>query len=100
MIMVKPSIEELTKGGYNRYILVIAAAKAAKFVTEKQNRQRELDNLLSDKYKVDIEKPVKRISDEKPVKVAVEMIHNEEIKISEQSLQNALNAGKDAPVNN
>lgn len=96
--MVKPSIEELTKGGYNRYILVIATAKSAKYVTEKQNRQRELDSLLSEKYKVDVEKPVKRIPDEKPVKVAVDMIHEGEIKISEETLQNALNAGKDAPV--
>ena len=31
--MVKPSIDELTQGKFNRYILVIAAAKSARYIT-------------------------------------------------------------------
>ena len=40
--MVKPSIAELSKGNtYNRYMLVMMAAKGAKYVTDRENFQKE-----------------------------------------------------------
>lgn len=40
--MVKPSIAELSKGNtYNRYMLVMMAAKGAKYVTDRENYAKE-----------------------------------------------------------
>lgn len=38
--MIYPTIEELTKGTYNRYQLAIATAKCARIVTEEYVKQR------------------------------------------------------------
>ena len=40
-MMIKPSIEQLTKGEINRYALVIATAKCARIVTDEYVEQRE-----------------------------------------------------------
>ena len=40
-MMIKPSIEQLTKGEINRYELVIATAKCARIVTDEYVEQRE-----------------------------------------------------------
>ena len=48
--MIYPSIEELTKGKYNRYELVIATAKCARLVTDEYMKQRETaEKLIADK---------------------------------------------------
>ena len=45
-MMIKPSIEELTNANScNRYTLVIAAAKSARYVTAKQKIRRDKEKL-------------------------------------------------------
>ena len=39
--MITPSIEQLTKGKFNRYSLVIATAKCARMITDEYVVQRE-----------------------------------------------------------
>ena len=41
-MMITPSIEQLTKGKFNRYALVIATAKCARIVTDEYVAQREI----------------------------------------------------------
>lgn len=49
-MMIKPSIEQLTKGEINRYSLVIATAKCARIVTDEYVEQREkADRLVANK---------------------------------------------------
>lgn len=38
--MIYPTIEELTKGNYNRYQLAIATAKCARLITDEYVKQR------------------------------------------------------------
>ena len=40
-MMISPSIDELTKGKMNRYMLVMATAKCARMVTDEYVAQRE-----------------------------------------------------------
>jgi hypothetical protein len=78
--MLHPTIEELTKGNYNRYELALATAKCARMVTDEYVRQREtaekavagtkdgdknLCNMIDKEYR-----------DEKAVKVAITHIHS------------------------
>ena len=39
--MIKPSVDELTKGKYNRFTLVLATAKSARMITDEYVKQRE-----------------------------------------------------------
>ncbi|MCQ2770367.1 MAG: hypothetical protein MJ236_01025 [Clostridia bacterium] len=49
-MMIKPSIEQLTKGQINRYELVIATSKVARAVTDEYVEQREkADKLVATK---------------------------------------------------
>ena len=48
--MIYPSIDEITKGQYNRYTLCIATAKCARIVTDEYVEQRELaEKMLANK---------------------------------------------------
>ena len=40
--MIEPSIKDLTKDRFNRYTLVIAAAKSARMITDEYMRRREI----------------------------------------------------------
>ena len=40
--MIEPSIKDLTKDRFNRYTLVIAAAKSARMITDEYMKQREI----------------------------------------------------------
>ena len=79
--MIKPTISELSKGKYNRYTLVIAAAKGAKMVTDEYVAQRECaEELIANK---ETDKPLfalidKDCRDEKAVKVALRRLKNNE----------------------
>lgn len=62
--MIYPSINELSKDRYNRYMLCIATAKCARSVTEKYCEQKEeairtKDDKLLSKLAANTEKPVK-----------------------------------------
>lgn len=74
----KPSVEELTKDGLNRYELVIATAKCAHLITDEYVEQRAYAEKLIERKETD--KPIsalidKDIRDEKAVKNAVERLH-------------------------
>ena len=46
--MIYPTIQELTKGKYNRYQLAIATAKCARLITDEYVRQRAAaENMLT-----------------------------------------------------
>ena len=48
--MITPSIEQLTKGKFNRYSLVIATAKCARLITDEYVAQREkAEKMIADK---------------------------------------------------
>ncbi len=72
--MVKPSISELSKGNtYNRYMLVMMAAKGAKYVVDRENYAKEhadsADLLYSKENDIEID------FNNKPVKNAIKLFH-------------------------
>ena len=100
--MIDPSIEELTKKirekcefKINRYELVLATAKAARIITDKQNEKREeLEKAAiaakdaAENGSKSLLKPegreVKEVSDEKMVKAAIQKIYAGEFLIVRQ----------------
>ncbi|MBQ0125905.1 MAG: hypothetical protein KBS59_06240 [Clostridiales bacterium] len=83
-MMIKPSIEQLTKGEINRYALVIATAKCARIVTDEYVDQREkADRLVANKM---TDKPISALIDpdlrnNKAVENAVQRIARGDYKI-------------------
>lgn len=79
--MIFPSIEQLTKGKFNRYELVIATAKAARVITDTLNDKKEemekaagiKEPASSDKI-TQAQKELKDFPDEKPVKSAIQKL--------------------------
>lgn len=81
-MMIKPSVEQLTKGGeFNRYELVIATAKCARLVTDEYVEQREkADKLIATKQ---TDKPLaslipNELRNNKAVENAVQRLYNGE----------------------
>lgn len=82
--MIYPSIDELTKGEFNRYELVVATAKCARIVTDEYVQQRayaekmiankETDKSLASMIKLEFR-------DEKAVKNAINRLYNGEFQI-------------------
>lgn len=80
--MVKPSIAELSQNNkYNRYTLVIAAAKGARYVIDKENYEKAHPEL--EQYKALTAGKKGDKNDEKPVKEAINMLYNGEMFIRE-----------------
>ena len=78
--MVKPSIAELSQNNkYNRYTLVMAAAKGARYVIDKENYEKEHPEF--EQYKAMTTGKKNEKVEEKPVKEAINMLHNGEILI-------------------
>ena len=78
--MVKPSIAELSQNNkYNRYTLVMAAAKGARYVIDKENYEKEHPEL--EQYKAVATGKKNEKVEEKPVKEAINMLHSGEILI-------------------
>ncbi|MBR3994436.1 MAG: DNA-directed RNA polymerase subunit omega [Clostridia bacterium] len=80
-MMIKPSIEELTnQNNCNRYTLVIASAKSARYVTAKQKliKDAEKSELADSSYLQGSDKqPLRRdLIEEKPVSAGIELIHD------------------------
>ena len=76
--MIKPSIEELTKGKFNRYTLVLATAKGARMVTDEYVVQREnAEDMIArketDKSLISLIEPEYR--NEKAVKIAIRRLN-------------------------
>lgn len=75
--MLYPTPDELSRGKYNRYTLVVAAAKCARKVTDEYVKQREnaeklISNKETDKSLASMIK--KEYRDEKAVSVAINSI--------------------------
>ncbi|MBE6657674.1 MAG: DNA-directed RNA polymerase subunit omega [Ruminococcaceae bacterium] len=84
--MIYPSIDEITKGQYNRYTLCIATAKCARIVTDEYVEQRELAEKMLANKETDksLASMIKReIRDEKAVKTAIKRLYNGEFVICE-----------------
>ena len=85
--MLYPTIEELTKGQYNRYELALATAKCARLVTNEYVRQHDAAEKAQTGNK-ETDKPVStmidaQLKDEKAVKIAIERIYNGQYTIVE-----------------
>lgn len=77
--MVKPSIAELSNGNmYNRYTLVMMAAKGAKYVVDRENFAKEHPELNESVYN---ENEIEIDFNNKPVKNAIKLFHEGKIKI-------------------
>lgn len=86
--MVKPSISELSKGNtYNRYMLVMMAAKGAKYVTDREIFAKEhaddADMLYNVREDIEID------FNNKPVKNAIKLFHEGKmlIKLPEETIK-------------
>ena len=72
--MIYPTIEELTRGEFNRYELVIGVAKCARIVTDeyvamRAKAQKMIDNRETEKSLAALIDP--EYKDQKPVKIAI-----------------------------
>ena len=84
--MIYPSIDEITKGQYNRYTLCIATAKCARIVTDEYVEQREIAEKMLANTETDksLASMIKReIRDEKAVKTAIKRLYNGDFVICE-----------------
>lgn len=86
--MVKPSIAELSKGNtYNRYMLVMMAAKGAKYVTDRELYAKEHADDAETLYNADNE--IELDFNDKPVKNAIKLFHEGKmlIKLPEETIK-------------
>ena len=83
--MIKPSIEDLTKGKFNRYELVLGTAKLARILTDEYTERREeaekmiankeTDKTIAAMLKLDAD-------DEKAVKAAINRLDSGEYELT------------------
>ncbi len=86
--MVKPTIAELSKGNtYNRYMLVMMAAKGAKYVVDRENYAKEhadsVDSVFERENNLELD------FNNKPVKNAIKLFHEGKIliKLPEEAIK-------------
>ena len=87
--MIKPSIEELTNNGLNRYEVVVATAKCARMLTDEYCEKRAIAEKLIANKETDksLASMIKRdIRDEKAVKNAINRIYQGEYKIDDATI--------------
>lgn len=82
--MIYPTIDELTKGKFNRYELVVAVAKCARIVTDeyvamRARAQRLIDNRETDKPLAALIDP--EYKDQKAVKIAIARLEDGRFRI-------------------
>ena len=80
--MIYPTINDLTKGEFNRYELALATARCARIVTDEYTKQREAAEKAQTGNK-ETDRPIntminKDLRDEKAVKTAIKRIHDGE----------------------
>ena len=83
--MLYPTINDLTKGQFNRYELSLATARCARIVTDEYVKQRE-DAEKSQTGNKETDRPIntminKELRDEKAVKTAIKRLHEGEYQI-------------------
>ena len=86
--MIYPSVEQLTKGKYNRYTIVMATAKCARMVTDEYIAQKEYAERLIQNKETD--KPIAaliepELRDVKAVKVAIKRLDAGAFEIDEET---------------
>lgn len=77
--MIKPSVEELTQGKFNRFTLALAAAKSARLVTDEYLEQRQKAQQMIERKET--EKSInalipKEYRDDKAVKTAIRRLYD------------------------
>ncbi len=78
--MVKPTVAELSRGNkYNRYVLVMMAAKGAKYVIDRENYDK--DHHSDDMFAFAQPERVEIDYNNKPVKNAIKLFHEGEMLI-------------------
>ena len=82
--MIYPTIEQLTKGRFNRYELVVGVAKGARIVTDdyvemRPKAQRMIENHETEKPLAALIDPVYK--DQKAVKIAIGKLVDGEFKM-------------------
>ena len=87
--MIYPTIQDLTKGKYNRYELAIATAKGARLITDEYVRQRTAAESAIGNGK-ESDKPIanmidKKLKDEKAVKLSIDKIDSGEFLIAQEA---------------
>ena len=83
-MMIKPSIDQLTKGKMNRYMLVMATAKCARMVTNEYVAQREKAEKMIERKETDktIAALIKGdVRDKKAVENAVQRLYSGEFEV-------------------
>ena len=80
--MIYPTIDELTKGNYNRYQLAIATAKCARHIIDKANEEQAIEEIKyeNDRFSKD-SKAENPLLTEKPVSIAVQKLYEGEYTI-------------------
>lgn len=85
---ISPTIQELTKGEFNCYELVVAVAKGTRMVTDEENKHRECLRHYADET---LNTEVKRnlfIDDEKPMATVIKRMMSGEYKIVRRENEN------------
>ena len=82
--MIYPTIEQLTKGEFNRYELVVGVAKCARIVTDEYVEMRAKAQKMIDNHET--EKPLASLidpeyKDKKAVKIAIGKLESGEFKM-------------------
>ena len=82
--MIYPTIEQLSKGEFNRYELVIGIAKGARIVTDEYVEMREKAQKMIDNHET--EKPLAALidpeyKDQKAVKIAIAKLQRGDFKM-------------------
>ena len=79
--MLYPSVQQMTNEKVNRYALVIATAKGARYINDKQNKEREEAELKRDEHVKDVKLPTSESVNEKAVSVTIRKLCDDEFKI-------------------
>ena len=77
--MIYPSISDLSDKGVNRYALSIATAKCARIITDEQAERQTTETVKEERFQSYNTK--KQVTNEKPVKEAIEKLYTREYKI-------------------
>ena len=82
--MIFPTVDQLTKGEFNRYELVVGVAKCARIVTDEYIEMRAKAQRMIDNHET--EKPLSALidpeyKDQKAVKIAIAKLENGRFKM-------------------
>lgn len=79
--MLYPSVQQMTDEKVNRYALVIATAKGARFITDKVNKEHEEYEMRREDRVKDLKAPTTESVNEKAVSISIKKIQDKEFTI-------------------